>query len=180
MDKTMSIAAIEFFVLAVINFVVYIKLSKYLYISAGVTKKDAQRYANEQGTNATQRLGEWLRQNAKHPKEFNKMFTVCNISSILFMVSFAFALMTLFTKGKIIITAAAVAVPVISLGVSVFGLSYGKNIESRFENFYSSSDYKPYEGENVPEEIESLDELYDDYEPESESENENNEAGNEH
>lgn len=164
MNKTVIAAAIGFFVLAVINFVVYTKLSKYLYISAGVTKEDAGRYVSEQGTNATQRLGEWLKRNAKHPKAFNKMFTVCNISSILFMVSFAFAVMTLFTKGGIIIIVGAVILPIISFGVSIFGFSYGRSIETQFENFYSSSEYKPYEGENMPDEIESLDELYDDYE----------------
>lgn len=160
MDKITVIAAIEFFALAVINFVVYTKLSKYLYICAGVTKEDAQRYANEQGANATQRLGQWLKRNAKHPEEFNKMFTVCNISSLLFMVSFAFAAMTLFTKGEMIIIIGAITLPVISIGISIFGFSYGKNIEARFENFYSSADYKPYEGESIPDEIESMDELY--------------------
>lgn len=160
MDKTVIIAAIGFFILAVINFVVYTKLSKYLYICAGVTKEDAQRYASEQGANATQRLGEWLKRNAKHPEEFNKMFTVCNISSLLFMISFAFAAMTLFAKGGTIIIIGAIALPIISLGVSIFGFSYGRNIEARFENYYSSGDYKPYEGKNVPDEIESPDELY--------------------
>lgn len=160
MNTTAVIATIGFFTLAVINFAVYTKLSKYLYISAGVTKEDAQRYANEQGANATQRLGQWLKRNAKHPEEFNKMFTVCNISSILFMTSFAFAAMSLFAKGGSLITIGAVALPVLTLGISVFGFSYGKNIEARFENFYSSADYKPYEGENIPDEIESMDELY--------------------
>lgn len=160
MDKIAVPAAIGFFVLAVINFVVYIKLSKYLYISAGVTKEDARRYASKQAANAPQRLGEWLRRNAKHPKEFSKMFTVCNLSSILFMACFAFAVFSLLMKSNIIVIIGAVVLPLISLAVSVFGFSYGKNLEARFENFYASSVYTPYEDENVPDEINDMDELY--------------------
>lgn len=151
-----------FIVFAVINLVIYFKLAKYWYMSAGVTKEDVAVFMHEHITDKRYRyLIRWLRKRAKDKRKFNTMllFLVAAGFFVLPAPSFAFSMIWMGNMGAVkifmIIEALCTAL------IASLGFSYGKKIEAETETYYNSSQYKPYEGEDVPEEIEDLDELYD-------------------
>ena len=156
---------IYFFVFAVINLVFYLKLSKYWYMSAGVTKKDVALYMSEHISRHRYRyLIRWLREKAKDKKRFNIMLFIL-IAAGFFVLPFpSFAYTEIWmgniTAVKVMMTAEAVG----TILIAVLGFSYGRKIEAETDGYYESSQYKPYEGENAPEHIEDLDEIYDDSE----------------
>lgn len=160
MGQNPYLVIIYFAALAVINFVLYAVLSKYLYTSAGVTKEDARKYISEQGANQQARLVKWMWRRTKHPKEYGIMLLLCN--ALVFLGLFSAFIIFIALKGRspFFVKVFMVAVPVLSLAVSAFGFRFGKKTEADFGSELSGSEYTPYAGENILKEIESLDELY--------------------
>ncbi len=162
MTTEQNIIMIYFVVFAIINLVLYLKLAKYWYMSAGVTKKDVGVFMSEHITDRRYRyLIRWLRERAKNPRQFSTMlfFLVAAGFFILPAPSIGF---TLAWNGSM--TAVKVFMVIEAVGTALIaslGFSYGKKIEAESEAYYASSQYKPYEGEDVPEEIDDLDELYE-------------------
>ncbi len=161
-NKTILVIA-YFIVLMIISYVIYAKLCNYMYMAAGVKRKDVQKFLSENVVDKQRRLVRWLREKADNSKEFNTMFFFCNaISATLFInptIIFMIIVLRLdFNVVKIIMIAEAVATVILA----VFGLLKGKRIEEEREIYFQSSEYKPYEGECVPDYIDDLDELYDD------------------
>jgi len=152
LDKTKIFIIVYFSLLAIINFIVYYKLSDYLFISAGVTKEDVKRYTSNQGANVQTRLVKWLRNRTKHPKEFNIILTVCNIVAFLSFVSMAIILTSVINENIIIIKICAAAIPIISAVTTVFGFSYGKKIKLTLGDYFLSGEYIPYEEDSFTDE----------------------------
>lgn len=161
-NKTILVIA-YFIVLMIISFVIYAKLCNYMYMAAGVKKKDVQKFSRENVVDSQRRLVRWLRDRADNSKEFNTIFFFCNaISATLFInptIIFMIVVLKLdFNVVKIIMLVEAVAMVLLA----VFGFIKGKRIEEQREIYFQSSEYKPYEGEDVPDYIDDLDELYND------------------
>lgn len=162
MTTEQTIILIYFVVFAIINLVLYLKLSKYWYMSAGVTKKDVAAFMSEHITDRRYTyLIRWLRGKTKNPQQFSAM--------LFFLVAAGFFVLPAPSIGFIMVwsgnmTAVKVFMVIEAVGTALIaslGFSYGKKIEAETETYYSSSQYKPYEGEDVPEEIDDLDELYE-------------------
>ncbi len=155
-----------FIVLAIINFVIYAKLCNYMYMAAGVKKEDVRKFLSEQvSTHSQRQLVRWLRRKADNSKGFNTMFFFCSATSFIsfitpILIFFIVMLKLDFNVVKIIMIVEAV----ITVLLAVFGFLNGKRIKEEKEFYFESSEYKPYEGENIPDQIDDLDELYYDSE----------------
>lgn len=165
MDNTRLILMLAFAVLGIANFIVYAKLSKYLWISAGVKKSDVRRFNSEHPNHTQRRMSAWLLRNAKHPKECAKMFIICNVVVFLFFVSFSLLFFTWRLSNIEFAKIAAIAVAALSAVVWGIGFSYGKRVESDFGDYFSTSEYTPYMGESSDSDEYSESEYYED-EPE--------------
>lgn len=160
LDKNIICVIIYFGVLTIINFLSYSILVRYLYLCAGVTKEDVKNYINEQVINPQRHLVRWLRQNAVHKKEFEIMLLICN--TVIFLSLFPVLLLpiNLIYNQFMIIKIVAVILPIVSFIVSFVGLQYGKKIKKNYKRCDWRSENKTYHGENMPEQIDDLDELY--------------------
>lgn len=165
MSKTDLIYMIGVAAMAVVDFVIYTKMTKYLFTAAGVTKEDAQKYRMAHQSTNKNGLIFWLRNKTTHPKEFDTIHSFCLLFSFLFSFS-AFILFISFLKNNILILQIYFVVSLwFTVIGAIFGFLYGKRIESECEGCFSSSEYVPYEpyDEDGPEYIESTEELYKGY-----------------
>lgn len=160
MEKINVFIIVYFIAFAVIDFLIYAKLSKYLYMSGGATKEDVKLYLSEQGANGQRRLVRWLRYRTPQPDMFETMFKVCTILTGVTALAPVFIMFLNISKNTILIIVCAVAVAVISIAVALYGFLYSKKIEETFASYFDSSRYKPYTGEILSEYIESEAELY--------------------
>lgn len=152
---------IYFVILAIVNFIVYAKLSKYLYMSAGATKADVKKYLSEQAINRQRRLVRWLRRRTPRPDMFEIMLSLCNIITGFTALAPMLIFFLIMSKNNTFVIVLMVLSAIVSLVAAIYGFSYAKKIEIFFEPYFSSSRYKPYEGEFLPETIESEAELYE-------------------
>lgn len=153
MDKMNIVTIVYFLLLAIINFVVYSKLSAYLFLLAGVTKEDARRYTQRQGINAQARLTKWLRRRTKHPKEFNIMLAFCSVSVLMSFFCISGIMVTLNNGNSLTIKIFAAVIFVLSVLSTVFGFVYGRKIKQNFESDFSSAQYEPYDDEDEKDEV---------------------------
>lgn len=153
---------LAFAVLGIANFVVYAKLSKYLWMSAGVKKSDVRRFNSEHHVQTQRQMSAWLLRNAKHPKECAKMFIICNVVVFLFFVSFSLIFFAWRLNNIEFAKIAVIAVAAISAVVWGVGFSYGKRIEADFGDYFSTSEYTPYMGESSDSDEYSESEYYED------------------
>lgn len=166
MEQIMILAYFVFF--AVINLVLYFKLAKFWYMSAGVTKEDVAVFMREHITDNRYRyLIQWLRKKAKDKKQFNIMLLFLAVTGFFVLPAPTLAFTAVWIGSLSVVKIFMIIEAVCTVLVAYFGFSYGRRIEAETETYYNSSQYKPYEGEDDPEEIEDLDELYD--EPEEKS-----------
>lgn len=146
MEQTQEILAIVYFlVLAVINFALYAKLTKYLYICAGVTKEDVKKFTQNNVTNPQRRLVHWMRYRTEHPREFERMLAICHLCVGLSFLSIAFIPLTLIGVNQTILLAVAAALPILTAVAALIGFSYGKKAEQEFDGYFTSGRYLSYE-----------------------------------
>ncbi len=167
MNTTMLILMFIIGVFGVANFIVYALLSKYLWISAGVKKSDVRRFNSEHPHRTQRRMSAWLIKNAKHPKEFAKMFAICNVVIFFCLVSFSIVFFVWRTNNLEMAKIAAAAIAALSAVTWAIGFSYGKRIEADFGDYFSSPEYTPYEGESIDTDVYSESEYYEDEPQES-------------
>lgn len=165
MDNSMLIFILILVAIGVANFIVYAMLSKYLWISAGVTKNDVRRFNSEHPTRTQRRMSAWLLRNAKHPKECAKMFIICNVVVLFCFASFSIIFFVWRFNNLEMAKIASAIMAVFSAVAWGIGFSYGKRIEADFGDYFSTSEYTPYEGENRSVDVYSENEYYED-EPE--------------
>lgn len=167
MTTELMIVLIYFVAFAVINFAVYMKLSKYWYMTAGVTKKDVAVFMSEHITDRRFRyLIRWLRNRAKNSKQFNIMLFFLAAAGFLALPVPSAAFIAAWNSSMAVLRFFMAAEAIGTIFIAVLGFSYGRKIEAESESYYASAQYKPYEREDIPEEIDDLDELYE--EPEEE------------
>lgn len=156
------IVLLYFVVFAIINFVIFMKLAKYWYMTAGVTKEDVARYMSEHISRRRYNyLIRWMRKRARDAKKFNMMLFFVLAEAFLALPVPAVAF-TLAWSGNMAAVRAFMVIEALGTAIiAALGFSYGKKIEAESETYYASSQYKPYEGEELPEEIDDLDELYE-------------------
>lgn len=146
MGQMWEILAIVYFgVLAVINFVLYAKLTKYLYICAGVTREDVKKFTQDNVTNPQRRLVHWMRYRTEHPREFERMLAICHLCVGLSFLSIAFIPLTLIGVNRTIILAVAAALPILTAVAALIGFSYGKKAKRELEGYFTSGRYLSYE-----------------------------------
>lgn len=164
MSSKMIIAIVYFVIMAIVNFCIYAKLCNYMYMAAGVKKEDVRKYLSEQhSSNAQRRLVRWLRERADDSKEFNKMYFYCSATSFFAAITGILIVVIVVSRlnfdiVKIIMVFEAVA----TVLLAIFGFMEGKKVKEQMEFYFESSAYKPYESEDLPFEIDDLDELYKD------------------
>ncbi len=174
MDKSNIFIILWLFALAIYNSIVYSKFFNYMLICAGVTKEDAQRYVGRHNNTSysfrgyritsQDRLTKWLKQNAKHPKEFKVMYSLCNAVVFLSFVSVPLVITILFLKN--IFADRIILVPALLTGISLIitiaGFTYGRKAALQFEDYFSGAEYIPYEYEEEisPYEVDDSNELY--------------------
>lgn len=150
-----------FVVTAVINFFVYLKLSKYLYIAAGVKAEDVRKYKrNHIGRRSQRRLARWLAQRSGGSREFKIMFALINTVAFLFVVLPPTGFVVLLGGGTTAARVIAAAGLFLTVIVPSAAVMYGKKLEVQRETYFASSQYQPYVPEEEPGQIESIDELY--------------------
>lgn len=174
MDKSNIFIILWLFALAIYNSIVYSKFFNYMLMCAGVTKEDAQRYIDRHNNTSysfrgyritsQDRLAKWLKQNAKHPKEFKVMYSLCNAVVFLSFVSVPLVITILFLKN--IFADRIILVPALLTGISLIitiaGFTYGRKAALQFEDYFSGAEYIPYEYEEEisPYEVDDSNELY--------------------
>lgn len=147
-----------FAVLAIVNLIAYIKLRNYLYICAGVSKKETKSLTYEYGANNQRRLVSLLRSRTINPKEFGIMLTFCRLCIFLTFVSFVFLIAVLPFENSAIIKIAAIILTIITAVASLLGLLYGKNIERNLGDSFLRNEYTPHEDEFSPDPVNNTDE----------------------
>lgn len=160
MEKINVFIIVYFIAFAVIDFIIYAKLSKYLHMSGGATKEDVKLYLSEQGAHGQRRLVKWLRNRTPHPHMFETMFKVCTALTGVTALAPALIMFLNINKNTILIIVCAVAVAAISIAAALYGFSYSKKVKEAFASYFDSSRYKPYTGEILSEYIENEAELY--------------------
>lgn len=161
MEKINIFIIVYFITFAVIDFIIYAILAKYLYMSGGATREDVKLYLSEQGANGQRRLVEWLRHRTPQPAMLETMFRVCSVlTGIAFFSSVLIMVLNIYQNTTAIIVC-AVAVAVISIAATLYGFLYSKKVKETFASYFDSSRYRPYTGEILSEYIESEAELYD-------------------
>ena len=147
MDKLNIFTIVYFLTFAVVDFVIYAILSKYLYMSGGATRQDVKIYLNEQGTNGQRRLVEWLRRRTPQPVMFENMFRVCSVlSGVAFFSSVLIMILNIYKSTTVIFTC-CVIVAVVSIVTSLYGFLYSKKVKENLSSYFDSSYYRPYTGE---------------------------------
>lgn len=142
-----------FSALAIVNFIFYVKLTDYLYICAGITKKDAKKFISAQGTNSQRRLVTRMRYITEHPKEFEIMLAICKLCSLISFVSVVLIFISIYGSNYKFIKIAAIVLFVLSAAAALFGFSYGKKSERNFEKSFSDSEYTPRSNNSISEDI---------------------------
>lgn len=161
MEKINIFIIVYFITFAVIDFIIYAILAKYLYMSGGATREDVKLYLSEQGANGQRRLVEWLRHRTPQPAMLETMFRVCSVlSGVAFFSSTLIMILNIY-KDTTVIIVCAVAVAVISIATALYGFLYSKKVKETFASYFDSSRYRPYTGEILSEYIESEAELYE-------------------
>lgn len=160
MEKVNVFIIVYFMAFAVVDFIIYAKLSKYLHMSGGATREDVKLYLSEQGANGQRSLVKWLRNRTPQPHMFETMFKVCSVLTGVAALAPALIMFLNINKNTILIIVCAVAVAVISIAATLYGFLYSKKIKEAFASYFDSSQYKPYTGEILSEYIESEAELY--------------------
>ncbi len=160
MEKIDVFIIVYFITFAVIDFIIYVKLSKYLYMSGGATKEDVKLYLSKQVMHGQRRLVDWLYNRTPRPDLFDTMLTVCNILTGVTSLTPILIFFLAMSKNKILIAVCAVAVAVISAVTAFYGFSYSKKIKEEFATYFDSSRYKPYTVGPLSERIDSEDEIY--------------------
>lgn len=145
MDKTSTFIIVYFIFFAIVDFIIYAKLSKYLYMSGGATREDVKLFLDKQVMHGQRRLVDWLYSRTPRPDLFDTMLTVCNIltgvSSLTPILIFFLAM----NKNKILIAVCAVAVAVISVVTALYGFLFSKKIKEEISTYFDSSNYNDYE-----------------------------------
>ncbi len=160
MEKINVFIIVYFIAFAVVDFLIYAKLSKYLHMSGGATREDVKLYLSEQGANGQRRLVKWLRNRTPYPDMFETMFKVCTVLTGVTALAPALIMFLNINKNTILIIVCAVAVAVISIVAALYGFSYSKKVKETFASYFDSSQYKSYTGEILSEYIESEADLY--------------------
>lgn len=130
-------------------------------MSAGATNADVKKYLSEQVINGQRHLVHWLRRRTPRPDMFEIMLAICNIITSFTAFTPLIITFLIISKNNTFTVVFMILSAVISLATAIYGFSYAKKVEEFFEPYFSSSHYKAYEGEFLPETIESEEELYD-------------------
>ncbi len=161
MEKINVFIIIYFLSFAVIDFIIYAMLAKYLYMSGGATREDVKLYLSEQGANGQRRLVEWLRHRTPQPAMFETMFRVCSVlSGVAFFSSVLIMVLNIYQNTTVIIVC-AVAIAIVSIATALYGFLYSKKVKEAFASYFDGSRYRPYTGEVLSEYIENEFELYE-------------------
>ena len=116
------IVLLYFVVFAIINFVIFMKLAKYWYMTAGVTKEDVARYMSEHISRRRYNyLIRWMRKRARDAKKFNMM---------LFFVPVGVGLITSYT----LLSRYMLAIIVASLVSTVLVIAVVGLVEQKLES----------------------------------------------
>lgn len=134
MDKTSTFIVVYFIVFAIVDFIIYAKLSKYLYMSGGATKEEVKLFLDKQVMHGQRRLVDWLYSRTPCPDMFHTMLTVCNILTGVTALAPVFIFFLVMNKNTVLIIVCSVAVALISFITALYGFFYSKKIVTYFDN----------------------------------------------
>lgn len=136
MDKTSTFLVVYFVTFAVIDFIIYAKFSKYLYMSGGATKEEVKLFLDKQVMHGQRRLVDWLYSRTPCPDMFHTMLTVCNILTGVTALTPVFIFFLVMSKNTVLIIVCCVVVALISFITATFGFFHSKKILTYFDNGY--------------------------------------------
>lgn len=155
MDKQNVLAAVCFAVLSLVNLFVFITSLKYFFISAGVTKEDVKKRFGSQTVNRQRRMARWLRENAQNPKQFKRMFFICNALVAAFGVSLFMAEDTFFRGVSPLKLIAAICLTVLTAVLALSAFLCRRNIKESADNYSVGEKYTEHD-DLSPEEHDAL------------------------
>lgn len=164
MENKGILVLVYFIAVAIINFVIYTKLSNYMYMAAGVTRDDVRRYLSQQNSSHAQRhLVDWLKTKTENPKEFNTIHFFCSATSFIPAITPVIIFMMIMLKLDFdIVKIIMIVEAVITVLLAICGFSYGRKIKDQTEFDFETAEYRPCEEEYSP--YEEDDEVYEVYE----------------
>ena len=134
LDKTSTFIVVYFIAFAIIDFIIYAKLSKYLYMSGGATKEEVKFFLDKQVMHGQRRLVDWLYSRTPCPDMFHTMLTVCNVLTGVTALTPVFIFFLVMNKNTVLIIVCSVVVALISVVTALYGFIFSKKILIYFDN----------------------------------------------